>query len=503
MNVSPYVHGTPEDLAFRRLHSLLLDLNGEYENTPWWEQSGIEYFKGMWTESKNKTFVDRMLNETEVIPCLWIRKILKSDSFDDAIHDFNRTIKFVSRHTDLINEVRNRVLMLKLLMDDQDILLSEESLKNEIRELYRNNKSKPLKKSSLRRELYPFLLHQPQTMSWDEIYEFYNNPVVNKDEVYAAETANWSSVSPWKSRVKVQHYGNARGWTSNLIDSNVDRDGGDRFDMKEQRKLMTHYTAPRFSFVMDYFFAGRFQYCLAININTRKAFFAIPMEIEYDDGYYKVPSKRFKPTINSAVQSMQDLLKKTTIRNLIMDNEPAWTSKAFQQFLQDSGIGYHFAVKNNVAQVIETQDGSRLNHSATAPIDRLIRTLRMMNYNLGNASEIPPNVMKMLIDEYNSSPHSTLSKILKRPVTPNEVNNDERLERKIVSELSRENFIARSRPEYGLLEYCRVFNQASHFDKVKPKLLPGHWRVIGQKNGLIELEQNGNRIRVNRWMIKS
>ena len=502
MNEIPYHYTTPEYRLMRRLLSIRHDLNGEYENTDWWELKGIEYFERMWREANDQKFVNRMLDKTEVIPCKWMEDVFTSN-FAGLAGNMNRVVAFVSRHSDLLNEVRNRILMLKLLMDDQDILLAEESLKNEILELHRKTKSKPLKKSSLRRELYPFLLRQPQTMSWEEIYELYKESDDNKDDVYDAETANWSSVSPWKSRVKVQHYGNARRWTSNLIDSNVDRDGGDRFDMKEQRKLMTHYTAPRFSFVMDYFFAGRFQYCLAININTRKAFFAIPQEIEYVDGHYKVPSKRFKPTIASAIQSMQDLLKKTIIRNLIMDNEPAWTSKAFQQFLRESGIGYHFAVKNNVAEVIETQDGSRLNHSATAPIDRLIRTLRMMNYNLGNASEIPPNVMKMLIDEYNNSPHSTLSKIIKRPVTPNEVTNDERLERIIVSELSRENFIARSRPEYGLLEHVRVFNQASHFDKVKPKLLPGHWRVIGTKNGLIELEQNGNRIRVNRWMIKS
>ena len=65
----------------------------------------------------------------------------------------------------------------------------------------------------------------------------------------------------------------------------------------------------------------------------------------------------------------------------------------------------------------------------------------------------------------------------------------------------------------------RVYNQANAMDKVKPKLLPGYWKVIGKgaggtafglppssdsaKGGLYVLQQGKNIIKVNRWMIKA
>jgi hypothetical protein len=40
-------------------------------------------------------------------------------------------------------------------------------------------------------------------------------------------------------------------------------------------------------------------------------------------------------------------------------------------------------------------------------------------------------------------------------------------------------------------------------DKVKPKLLPGKWEVIGSDNGLLKLKQGENELKVNRWMVKN
>ena len=40
-------------------------------------------------------------------------------------------------------------------------------------------------------------------------------------------------------------------------------------------------------------------------------------------------------------------------------------------------------------------------------------------------------------------------------------------------------------------------------DKVKPKLLPGKWEVIGSDNGLLKLKQGKNELKVNRWMVKN
>ena len=482
--------------------NLLKELRENYRDTVGNRRYGSQRFSLFWTRTNSK--IERMmLKETEVTPCQvfheWYLEF--TQRYEKDAND--RFLAFVQQHTQLLNELRFEVLKLKIEDENLTIDIADENLKEKILELNLIERRRPMNIKELRHALYPFLLENPQTMTWEEIRNMHERDVHKTESVILDGTDNWSTVSPWKSRGKVERYGKSRGWTGEQIDTNVNRDGADRFDMKKQRKLMTHYVAPRYSFVMDYFFAGRFQYCLMININTRKAFYAIPREIQRLGTHYQVPEKKFKATITSAVQSLRELMQQTPIRNLIMDNEPAWTSKTFQKFLNDNGIGYRFVTKNDFGGIIETHEEKRLNHSSTALVDRLIRTLRMMNYNLGNSYEIQPNVMEMLINEYNNSPHATLSKYLKRPATPNEVDEDYQLERKIVSELARENMIVRSSSEYQLAPYVRVFNQASRFDKVKPKLLPGHWKVVGTDNGLIELEQNGTRIKVTRWMIKS
>ena len=48
----------------------------------------------------------------------------------------------------------------------------------------------------------------------------------------------------------------------------------------------------------------------------------------------------------------------------------------------------------------------------------------------------------------------------------------------------------------------RVFNQASLFDKLKHKLLPGIFRIVGKEGNLLICKQNDFIIKVPRWMIQ-
>ena len=112
-------------------------------------------------------------------------------------------------------------------------------------------------------------------------------------------------------------------------------------------------------------------------------------------------------------------------------------------------------------------------------------------------------MMKYLIDEYNNSPHSTLTKYLKKPTCPNEVDSNVMLEQEFVKELMVENMFVKARPQYQVRKYVRVYNNAHDMDKVKPKLLPGKWEVIGSDNGLLKLKQGKNELKVNRWMVKN
>ena len=317
----------------------------------------------------------------------------------------------------------------------------------------------------------------------------------------------YANVSPWKTASKIADYAHKNRWSGERLSRAIENKAADSFDMKKQRKLMKHYVSGRYGFVFDYMLSGVYRYLLAININTRKAFFAIPKEIVCMGHNWSCRKKgEWMPTGESAIDSVKHLLDLTPIKSVIMDNESAFIDANFQRFLTDSGIRYHYVRKYNVDGVMDMlpDNKSRSTHS-TSLIDRLIRTLRLMNYNLGNPKEISPPMLNYLIDEYNNSVHSTLSKIIGRDVTPNMVDANVMLETAIVKHLRQQNFLMENNPAYAVSKTVRVYNDIPKRDmeKVKPKLLPGKWEYVGREYGLFKLQQNGNVIMVPRWMIKN
>ena len=325
-------------------------------------------------------------------------------------------------------------------------------------------------------------------------------------EVVAATDA-WGV--PWKTRAKIEDFGKRNQWDYTEILQARGRQESDTFDMQKQRKLMKHWYGSRYTFVIDYMFAGhnkdgtQWGYLLAINVNTRKAFWALPSKIRKNaSGSYTV-QKHLNENMEGAIESLKTIMKQTPVKHLMSDQEKAFGSK-FQAFLQENGITHRFYVKNQMGSLLETQEKNRGNHSFTSLVDRLIRTLRTMAYLLTRKEEINPELMEYLVDEYNNSPHSTLQKYLGRPATPNEVDADVELENRVVLGIIAENHIVEGHPEYPVTQrFVHVYNDAHSWDKVKPKLLPGTFEVVGKDQGLYELKQGDHRIKVNRWMIKS
>ena len=117
-----------------------------------------------------------------------------------------------------------------------------------------------------------------------------------------------------------------------------------------------------------------------------------------------------------------------------------------------------------------------------------------MNYNIGNDANINPSIMEYLLNEYNNSPHATLSKIIGSPISPNVINEIPQLEDFIVEQLMKENLKVKLRDDYNIVgEWCRCVNESSKFDKIKNKLLPGIWKVVDAEDGLFKCRQyNGN-----------
>ena len=293
-------------------------------------------------------------------------------------------------------------------------------------------------------------------------------------------------------------------WTDNEIEDWRYNKKSDFFDYKKQSKdYMLKTVAPRHSLIIDYFFPGKFVYLLAININTRKAF-AIPSpEIKtINENRFAISEKNNK-TATTAIKLLNELLKQTKIKHILCDQEAAFLSQMFKNECKKNGIELKQYIKNDVKGVVQTTEASRGNHCSLSIIDRLSRTLRRMNYNVGNDSNISPNTMEILIYEYNNSPHKTLSDIVGRPITPNMVDDNERLEDYIVWTRMRDNMKTKFKDDFDIVgRNVRCLNESSKFDKVKTKLLPSMWQVVGTDGGLFICRQGDYSIKLPRWMLK-
>ena len=465
-----------------------------------------------------KSFIRRVTEEVELMPVRILINIY-SRFFDEGVEKENAVYDFINDNAQLIDDCFNLCTSWRMYYKSRNEETLRHNYENEMYKLATKDYGRELHQWEIRREVSLHLSKYPMFWTWDRIYtyflrnnqrgvvdiddpEYYLNDGDDKDKYrfnLGAMRNKYADATPWKSIAKITDKTTAA--RQRIIKSEELKDS---FNVKAQRKLMKHYVAPRFTFVIDYFFAGRYRYLLAINVNTRKAFYAIPREIYRVGHNWRIKGNKgeWNVSATSAVESMEHLMQNTEVRALIMDNESAFNSDTFRRFLQRNNITFTYVPKYNVGKIIETQTASRSTHT-TSLIDRLCRTLRQMNSNLGNHNEINPPLMNYLIDEYNNSVHRTLTKILGRQVTPNEVDGNLELETELVKRIRLENFRMENSLMYPIDKTVRVYNDADNMDKVKPKLLPGTWEFVERVNGLYKLKQGNNTIVVPRWMIKN
>lgn len=479
----------------------------------------------------NKTFVRKICEIGTIMPNAFLLRIF-NDFKRQKQHLKPEMYQFIEEQAPKLNECREiftRLWMKRCKMTDQTVRSHTNDAITDIADQYKEPRLTP---ADFIRIISEKLIRLPQIMSFSDMYDLYleksghrivkldiadnfldytDTAAGRKNDRHALDIRyyqqKYANVSPWKTASKITDYAHKKRWSGERLSRAIENKAADSFDMKKQRKLMKHYVSGRYGFVIDYMLSGVYRYLLAININTRKAFFAIPKEIVRVGHNWSCRKKgEWMPTGESAIESVKHLLELTPINSVIMDNESAFTDANFQRFLTDSGIQYHYVRKYNVDGVMDMlpDNKSRSTHS-TSLIDRLIRTLRLMNYNLGNIKEIDPPMLNYLIDEYNNSVHGTLSKIIGRDVTPNMVDANVQLETAIAKRLRQQNFIMENNVDYAVSKTVRVYNDIPKRDmeKVKPKLLPGEWEYIGREYGLFKLRQNGTNITVPRWMIKN
>ena len=286
------------------------------------------------------------------------------------------------------------------------------------------------------------------------------------------------------------------------------------FNVRKQIKNYQFKTYSRVpgGFIGDIFFnKSKFACLLLININTRKAYaYALNnVEVykvnpdskgsqvkpiggqneEYTITYSTTNKKTTSNLINVFKQFLNDIDHKIT--SLRFDNESAVKSKSFQSMLQ-----------NNKIKFVPVVEGS---HTSLSLIDRLCRTIRDISYNMG-IKILTQNDINKVLNVYNNMYHSSLSKILGKKITPNEVNEHPELEQQIINyciDYNKQLKVLHPEIELQVGQICKVYQPFDKFKKRRRLLKKDYYKIVNKTGNIYTVQnvRNNKKIDVPRYFI--
>ena len=287
-----------------------------------------------------------------------------------------------------------------------------------------------------------------------------------------------------------------------------------QFNVRKQIKNYQFKTYSRIpgGFIGDIFFnKSKFACLLLININTRKAYayglnnvevYEInpdskgsqvykvnPDSNEYTITYSTTNKKTTSNLINVFKQFINDIDHKIT--SLRFDNESAVKSKQFQTMLRNNGIKF-----------VPVVEGS---HTSLSLIDRLCRTIRDISYNMG-IKILTQNDINKVLNVYNNMYHSSLSKMLAKKITPNEVNEHPELEQQIINyciDYNKQLKVLHPEIELQVGQICKVYQPFDKFKKRRRLLKKDYYKIVNKTGNIYTVQnvRNNKKIDVPRYFI--
>lgn len=278
------------------------------------------------------------------------------------------------------------------------------------------------------------------------------------------------------------------------------------FPLKENKRYFLHKIAQRCTWMIDLMFDSYFTYLIAINVNTRYLD-AEPLNAQIKEDMFSRTAKKSSISYLRALQKIidrnNDLTNGIGILNLIGDGELAFNSKESQDFYKQNNITFKTVPRQystRYESFMKTSDSTEPLHSSLSIIDRVIRTIRDMAYNM-KYDVITPNRMRDIVNQYNNAPHATLSKYAGQPTSPIEVENDNDLEEFIIRRICQENYLISSQPGFHIPDGAQVklYNENNKMGKRRTVIQPGNFHIVryvndGDNKGLYEISDEKNNI---------
>ena len=291
---------------------------------------------------------------------------------------------------------------------------------------------------------------------------------------------------------------------------------------KNLKRYGLHMVALPYSYLADLMFENMtYCYLVMININTRKLWviqtnFTKPTEDDLQNLSDEELKKKIREGMKSSesiIQAMNQLINQgMKIKYIRGDGEGAFNSHLTQDFYKRNNIIPCFNIPRiktefpsfmNDYNMVKKQK-TEPNHSSLGLIDRVIRTIRDMAYNM-KIRLITPEIMKQIVYLYNNSPHSTLSKYAGQLVTPEDVDNDPELEDFIIRKIKQENYSIMNNPGFNLSKGAKVdvYNVDSSMAKRRTIKQEGKFKINDRRGAMFEVinDETGEKQIVPRYKL--
>ena len=269
------------------------------------------------------------------------------------------------------------------------------------------------------------------------------------------------------------------------------------FNLKDNKKYHLHRVGVPGTWIIDLMIAKPLTYLVAIEVNTRYCCAEVLNTMLNDKGEF---AKGDVKKTTSYLRALNRIKNKTHgLKYLIGDGERAFNSKLANEYYKDMDMkfyGVERQYENYLPEFMpKVKKKSSPYHTSLALIDRVIKTIRDMAYNM-KIGVITPRVMNEILNQYNNTYHSTLTKYAGFKVTPKMVHEDKDLELMIYNKIRASNYNIIHSSGFLLKPgvKVKVYNDKKGLEKRRSVIRPGVHTVVKFANGKYSIKDEKGKI---------